>query len=110
MTTIFEVQGWIQLALGVAALAIQVWAVVDAAMTRPDAFVATGKRTKQFWLVVTAVGALIGFIFFMNPFNLFSLIAIVAAAIYLTDVRPAVAQIRGRGRPGAGSSGPYGPW
>lgn len=109
MSTIFEVQGWIQLVLGVAALAIQVWALVDAAMTRADAFVATGKRTKQFWVVVTGIAALIGFVFFTNPFNIFSLIGIVAAAIYLTDVRPAVAPIRG-GRRGSGSSGPYGPW
>jgi hypothetical protein len=37
-----------------------------------------------------------------------SIVAVVASAVYLTDVRPAVRQLRGRG--GSGRSGPYGPW
>ena len=35
------------------------------------------------------------------------LIAFVAAAVYLVDVRPALRQVGGRG---GGNSGPYGPW
>lgn len=102
-------QGYILLFLGVAALAMQTWAVVHAATTRPDAFVAAGKRTKGFWLAVTGVAALIGLVTFQNPLNLFGLLAFVAAAIYLTDVRPAVRSMRGRN--GGGSNmGPYGPW
>jgi hypothetical protein len=40
--------------------------------------------------------------------NIFGLAAVVASAVYLVDVRPAVKQYRGR-RPGT-SEGPYGPW
>ncbi|WP_256838119.1 DUF2516 family protein [Ornithinimicrobium faecis] len=108
MPTFFDVQQWVGLALGALALGIQVWALVDALLTRGDAFVAAGKRTKGFWLAITAVATAIGFFHLFQPFGMFNLIAIVAAAVYLTDVRPAVAQIRGRGR--RGSSGPYGPW
>lgn len=102
-------QGYILLFLGVGALAIQSWAAVDAATTRSDAFVAAGKRTKAFWLAITAVATLIGFVQVFNPLNLFGLLAFVAAAIYLTDVRPAVKSMRGRNGRGT-NMGPYGPW
>ena len=110
MPTFIEVQQWVGLALGALALGIQVWAFVDALLTRADAFVATGKRTKGFWLVITGIASAIGLVHLYQPFGIFNLIAIVAAAVYLTDVRPAVAEIRGRGRSGGSSRGPYGPW
>jgi len=106
---ILQAQGWVALLLGVAALAAQAWSFVDALLNRPDAFVAAGKRTKGFWLAVTGGATLIGFVFVLNPFNIFSLVAIVAAGIYLTDVRPALRAVGGRGRR-SGSAGPYGPW
>ncbi|QDO87637.1 DUF2516 family protein [Ornithinimicrobium ciconiae] len=106
MPTFLDVQQWVGLALGALALGIQVWALVDALLTRADAFVATGKRTKGFWVAVAGVASAIGLVHLRQPFGLFNLIAIVAAAVYLTDVRPAVAQIRGRGRGGT----TRGPW
>ncbi|USQ80722.1 DUF2516 family protein [Ornithinimicrobium faecis] len=109
MPTFFDVQQWVGLALGALALGIQVWALVDALLTRGDAFVAAGKRTKGFWLAITGVASAVGLVHLYQPFGMFNLIAIVAAAVYLTDVRPALAQIRGRGRRG-GSRGSYGPW
>lgn len=105
--TLYAVQGWVMVVLGAAALGLQLWAFGHAAVTRADAFVAAGKRTKQFWMVVTGVASLIGFVFLFNqPLNIFNLIAVVAAAVYLSDVRPAVGSIRG----GGGRQGPYGPW
>lgn len=109
MPTFLDLQQWVGLALGALALGIQVWAFVDALLTRADAFVAAGKRTKGFWAAVTGVASAVGLAHLQQPFGLFNLIAIVAAAVYLTDVRPAVAQIRGRGRGGA-RRGPHGPW
>ncbi len=106
---LFSAQASVALFLGVIALALEVWAVVDAATTRPDAFAAAGKRTKGFWLAVTGVAALLGFVSFTNPLNLFGLIGFVAAAIYLTDVRPAVRSLRG-GQNNGTHMGPYGPW
>jgi EamA domain-containing membrane protein RarD len=106
---LFAAQSTVALVLGLAALAAEAWALVDALLNRPDAFVAAGKRTKTFWLVVTGVATAIGFVFFANPFNIFSLVAIAAAGVYLTDVRPALRAVGGRGRR-TGSSGPYGPW
>jgi len=100
-------QGLLTLALGVLALGVQVFALVDALRQRTDAFTAAGKLTKPLWLTILGVATAIGLIFVRNPFNIFALIAFVAAAVYLADVRPAVRGITGGGR---GNSGPYGPW
>lgn len=108
MNLIGAAQGWVTLLLTLAALALEVFAFVDALRHRPDAYVAAGKRTKQFWMIVTGIAALIGFISFGGGIGFLTIIGVVAAAIYLADVRPALQQVSGRGR--GSSQGPYGPW
>lgn len=109
MPAIYEAQNLIQLVIGVGVFAMMAWALVDCARTRPDAFTAAGKRSKQFWLILTGAATAIGFIFLFNPFNLFNLAAIVAAAVYHADVKPAVRAVQGRGGQST-HMGPYGPW
>jgi lysylphosphatidylglycerol synthetase-like protein (DUF2156 family) len=103
-------QGLVLLVLGCLAFAMQVFALVDAARHRPDAFTAASKRTKQFWVIVLAVAAALGFVSVLNPLNIFSLLAVVAAGIYLADVRPALRQVSGGRGNGGQHMGPYGPW
>ena len=79
-----------------ASVAAGIFAVVDAAIRRADAFVAAGKATKPLWLVITGVSALVLAIF--GPVSLFGIPAIVAVLVYLVDVRPAVRGVTG-GRP-----------
>jgi hypothetical protein len=112
---VYTIQYVILLVLAVGAFAIEVWALVDAVRQSSGAFVAAGKLTKTLWLVILGVAAALGFLSlplggggFSSPLGFLSLIAVVAAAVYLTDVRPAVRQMRGRG--GGGRGGPYGPW
>ena len=97
--------------LGLGAFITQVVALVDCIRRRPDAFVAAGKMTKQRWLIILSVATAIGFVSvtgaFLSPLGFLNLIAFVAAAVYLVDVRPALRQVQGRG---GGNSGPYGPW
>lgn len=111
MNIVSSVQGYLVLALGIAALACEVFALGDALRHRPDAYVAAGKRTKTFWTVVLVVAAVLGFITFTNPlgFLILTIIAFVAAAVYLADVRPALRQVSGRGG-GRSNHGPYGSW
>jgi len=110
---IADLQALIVLALALGAFALEVFALVDALRRRSDAFVAAGKRTKRFWVVLLVFAVALGFIGLPRPvgfgdaLSIFSIIAVVAAAVYLTDVRPAVRQIRGGG---GTHSGPYGPW
>ena len=99
------------LALGLAAFIVEAWAFIDA-ITRPGpAFVATGKQTKQLWLIILGVAAVVGLYgaaYGVGPVSILPVAAFVAAAIYLADVRPKVKEFRNNG---AGtSSGPYGPW
>ena len=106
MNAVFTLQGILLLILGVAALAVEIFALVDALRQRTDAFPAAGKLTKPIWSGILGVAVIIGFIMVLSPLNIFGLIAFVAAGVYLADVRPAVRQISG----GGGSQGPYGRW
>jgi len=102
-----QLQHWIVVGLSVVALGVEVYAFVDCLRRRPDAFPAAGKRTKAFWLLLTGVSVLIGVLALSAVPGLLAIVAIVAAGVYLADVKPALDQVMGRG---SGSQGPYGPW
>jgi Protein of unknown function (DUF2516) len=96
-------------ALLVAAFVVEGWAFIDAIRRPAPAFVAASKQTKPLWLVILGVALVIGLGGAAGQLSLFSflpIIAFVAAAIYLTDVRPKVSGFQGGGT----HQGPYGPW
>ena len=117
VTGFFTVFGVISLVLFVFAL----FAFVDAAIHREDAYRAADKNTKGFWLIILGIAAAV-----MKLFSLLSflpIIGLVAVIVYMVDVRPALRDVagkgrgprrtfRGRGGGGGGSSsdGPYGPY
>ncbi|MDP9220685.1 MAG: DUF2516 family protein [Actinomycetota bacterium] len=107
---VFALQNLIVLVLGVAAFITEVYAFVDALRHRSDAYVAAGKLTKQLWLIILGVAVAVGFVVFLNPLGFIGIIAFVAAAVYLADVRPALRAASGRGGSGGTHMGPYGPW
>ena len=105
------VQGFLLLALGLGALGVQGWALVDSLRHRPEAYVAASKLTKTKWVALLAVATAIGVISVNNLMGMlfFDALAVVAAVVYLTDARPALRPFRNR--PGGGTNpGPYGPW
>ena len=55
MDTLWQAQALILLALGVAALAMEVFCLVDAVRYPEQAYVAAGKLTKTWWLVILGV-------------------------------------------------------
>ena len=97
----------IYLALGITALVIELWAFADCLRRKPAEFERAYKRTKGFWLGLTggaaAVGLLSVLLFGPLALLLFELVAVVAASVYLADVRPALNENKGRG-------GAYGSW
>ena len=99
------------LALGLVAFGVEAWAFIDA-ITRPkQAFVAAGKQTKPLWLIILGVAAVVGLagaVYRVGPTSILPVVAFVAAAVYLADVRPKVRSFP-KNRSGT-SSGPYGPW
>jgi uncharacterized iron-regulated membrane protein len=106
MPPLASLQGYIVMALSIVALGVEVYALVDCLRRRPDAFTAAGKRTKSFWLLVTGLSVLLGIVA-LGGLGLLAIVAIVAAGVYLADVKPALDQVMGRG---SGNQGPYGPW
>ncbi len=97
-------------ALSLAAFVVEAWAFVDAVRRPAGAFPAAGKQTKPLSLIILGVAAVIGlgtavYGGGMSLIGILPIAAFVAAAIYLTDVRPKVRDFRG-----GTNSGPYGPW
>jgi hypothetical protein len=80
------------LALRWGLLALTVWAFVDALIRPAAGFVAAGKLTKPGWAAITGLAALI--IFWQGPMSFLGLPAVIAAIVYLVDVRPAVRGLR----------------
>ncbi len=102
---------WFFLLLEIAAFGVEAWAFIDAIRRPTAAFIAAGKQTKPIWLIILGVATVIGLgsiVYGVSLISLFPIIAFVAAAIYLADVRPKVKDFRG----GSGGTrmGPYGPW
>jgi Protein of unknown function (DUF2516) len=93
-----------------AAFGVELWAFVDVIRRPAAAFLAVGKQTKQIWLIISGVAAVLGlaFAFYGGITNMLAVVAFVAAAIYLVDVRPKVKEFRS-GR-STSHQGPYGPW
>ena len=69
-------------------LALAVWALVDAVIRPTAAFPAAGKLSKPAWIAITGIAALL--LWSSGPLSFLGLPAVVAAVVYLVDVRPAV--------------------
>jgi Protein of unknown function (DUF2516) len=90
------------------AFVIEAWAFVDVIIRPTAAFPAAGKQTKPIWLVILGVAFVIGIggaVGELHLLSIFPIVAFVAAAIYLVDVRPKVKSMKAGTR-----QGPYGPW
>ena len=98
MQLYYGFQSAVLMVLGVAAVACELFAFVDALRHPEGAYAAAGKRTRTFWLLLTGIGLLLGIVTVFTPLNLFALLGFVAAAVYLADVRPALRQVRGIGK------------
>jgi uncharacterized protein DUF2516 len=105
-------------ALAVAAFVVEAWAFVDAIMRPKAAFAAAatmsdnaaGRLSKPIWLIILGVAFVVGLYSAAHggAVGFLSVLAFVAAAIYLAGVRPKVREYTKRGS--RSSSGPYGPW
>lgn len=104
-----SVLSWLMIAL----LVFKVFAFVDAAIRREDAYRAVDKQTKPFWLIILGLVVAVSFVpvggLFLN------LIGLIAAIVYVVDVRPKVRAVTpprgGRNKKDdRNHMGPYGPW
>ncbi|MDV9187202.1 DUF2516 family protein [Streptomyces sp. SR27] len=87
-------------------------ALVFAAMAREDAYRAAEKQTKKFWLIILGINLVLNLLL---PMLFLQIAGLIAAIVFMVDVRPALAQVSGGGRGGrrgggSSSDGPYGPY
>ena len=68
--------------------ALTVWAFVDAVIRPAAGYVAAGKLTKPAWAGITALASVV--IYLQGPMTFLGLPAVIAAVVYLVDVRPTV--------------------
>lgn len=84
--------GLLILGIHYAVVVLAGWALIDA-LTRPaNAYVAAGKLTKQKWGAITALALALAY--FLPTFSFLWLPAVIAAIVYLVDVRPALRSLR----------------
>ncbi|MBO0652749.1 DUF2516 family protein [Streptomyces triculaminicus] len=103
-----EVLSWVSVGL----LLFTLFALIDAAVRREDAYRAADKQSKPFWLIILAIAAAVNIFFGILSF--LPVLGLIATIVYVVDVRPALRQVSGRGGPrrrgGSSSDGPYGPY
>lgn len=110
MDVFADFQGLLILGLATAAVVLKVYALIDALRVNADAFPAAGKLTKPLWLTFLGVALATEVAFFPLRVIFLSIIGVVAAAVYVVDVRPAVRAMGGGRRGRDRNEGPYGPW
>ncbi|MEV4016739.1 DUF2516 family protein [Nonomuraea angiospora] len=122
MNLINSVLNLLFLVLAAVIFGMSAYALVHALRVPTGAFVSAGKLQKNIWLLILALATLFSvggawsyFIDFLivggagfiglGALGFFSILAAIAATIYIVDVKPAV-----KGMGGRGNNGPYGPW
>lgn len=92
---VFDFESGLLTVIALAMLAVKAFALIDAILRPAQAFPAADKLTKPAWLLILGLTLVTG-ILFPNPIGLFALVGIIAALVYLVDVRPAVASVTRR--------------
>jgi Protein of unknown function (DUF2516) len=101
-------QGIVFWALALGSLGLKGYALFDAFRVKQEAYSLAGKLTKNIWLLILGIALAVNVVM-LNPLFFLNLLGVVAAAVYLVDVRPAVKHVGGGGSRGT-HMGPYGPW
>ncbi len=95
--TLFALPGLIASLLSLVMLGLKIFALVDAATHRAEAYPAADKQTKTVWLIILGLSVAAQMLI-RAPLSLLNLVGIVAAIVYLVDVRPALRSLTHRGR------------
>ena len=93
MGGVFAVQSTIMLLVNLAILAVTIFASVASLMYSAEAYRAAGKWSKQGWSIVLGLGVVLQFV----PLGqLISIAMLIAALVFLADVRPALSSLTRR--------------
>ena len=92
---VFEIQQGFMLIVLLVSLAVKLFAFVNAMTYSRESYTAANKLTKPAWCAILGVG-LVWSLVFLDPINLVNLVGLIAAFVYLADVRPALAGLTRR--------------
>jgi len=98
------VQSFVLLVLGVGAFLLTGFAAFDVLRRKSALFPHVGRLTKPVWLGILAVAFLISIVSLGSPaaLGILNAIGVVAAGVYLAEIRPKLRQIDGGGSTGYG--------
>ncbi len=91
---VFTAESYLILLVTFAMLATSIFAFVNSLLYSADAYEAAGKLTKTTWCTILGIGVAIQFV--PLGFFIIQLVLLVAALVYLADVRPALGSLRRR--------------
>ncbi len=94
MVSVFEVESYVNLIVAFALLATAIFAFVNSLLHSAEAYVAAGKLTKPAWCTILGLGVVLQLV--PLGLSLINIAMLVAALVYLADVRPALASLRRR--------------
>jgi hypothetical protein len=98
------VQSFVLLILGIGALGLTGFGAADPLRYRSQLYPAVGRQTKIFWVAILVVAFLVAIVSFWNALGFLNVIGVVAAGVFLADVRPKLKAVSGgRGSPGYGA-------
>jgi hypothetical protein len=91
---ILEAESYVSVLVSFAILATAIYAFVNSLLYSAESYEAAGKLTKTTWCTILGIGVVLQFV----PLGLFiiNLALLVAALVYLADVRPALGSLRRR--------------
>lgn len=90
---VFALEGTIWLVALLVMLVVKGCAFVSSLLFSSEAYEAAGKLTKPAWATITGLGFAAQLIFMSSPLGLINLVFIIAAFVYLADVRPALREV-----------------
>ncbi|HEU4566736.1 MAG TPA: DUF2516 family protein [Marmoricola sp.] len=90
---VFGLESMVMMVVFYVVAAAELWALIDAAVRPTRAYVAADKLTKPAWLVI--LGLALATNVFIGSIIL-TLAGLVAACVYLLDVRPALSSVTRR--------------
>ncbi|GAA2016728.1 MULTISPECIES: DUF2516 family protein [Nocardioides] len=77
-------------------LVVKIFTFVNALMFSGEAYEAAGKLTKPAWCLILGIGVAVNVLLLGSPISFLNLIFLIAALVYLADVRPALLSLTRR--------------
>ena len=107
MNLVGSVQSFVLLILGIGSFLLTGYAFIDVLRQKGTLFPHAGRLSKGVWLGLLGAAVLISIVSVLGPLGILNGAGVIAAGVYLADLRPKLKQLGG-GR--GSSSGPYGPY